>query len=258
MREKAWGGGPLNAIVRLLTVALLVALTVLSAPGIARADSASNNRVADASTSDSYIDAVDLENNSTRNSGRMWTDKSVSTQDVSFSGDASNGESLNTMVGIGDSDFLVIYSALATSEEVTKLPRIPVDVVFVLDFSSSMTWTTDGTKPGKEDGSDSRIAAMIDALNQTIYDLQQDNPQNRIGIVYFNRIGRELLPLTSLEDVDVDDANNDGVPDYLSLATFDIDADGENAAAEVTCNIPGKNGKTSTAKPIPRPISITA
>ena len=55
----------------------------------------------------------------------------------------------------------------------------PADVVFVLDFSASMTWGVDSMSVSQEDGSDSRIQYMVNALNSAIDTLARANPDNR-------------------------------------------------------------------------------
>ena len=56
--------------------------------------------------------------NSTRYNGRVWADKSVSTTDVTFQGDAGS-VTVPIVRGEDASDFLVTYSALATSGQVS-------------------------------------------------------------------------------------------------------------------------------------------
>ena len=73
---------------------------------------------------------------STRYNGRVWVDKSVSSEasvDFEDAGQVTN-----------NSDFLVTYSALATSTNTVGLT--PTDTVFILDLSASMTWGFSGTK----------------------------------------------------------------------------------------------------------------
>ena len=65
-------------------------------------------------------------------SGRVWADKTVTTNDQTFSGD------VGTITVQNDSDFLVTYSALATTQSITGEAQSPLDVVFVVDFSGSM------------------------------------------------------------------------------------------------------------------------
>ncbi len=183
--------------------------------------------------------------NSTRYAGRVWNDKTVSDEDMTFDG-LTNGN-----VSKGDSDFLVTYSLLATSQQITQLPKVPVDVVFVLDFSASMTWGVDKKTVSKSDGSDSRIKYMVDALNNTIDALAKDSDPdhpNRIGIAYFNRVGFTLLPLTELSaenTANVIDQNDDGKRDYVYLSFFSGTSGRDDGEATVTCDI-GEGSYAST------------
>ena len=224
-------------------LALLAAMAML-APGSAFAADGDQpavkfNRLADENTSKTYAESLG-DNNSTRYAGRVWNDKTVSSEDMTFTGQLPGG---SETVEKGSSDFLVTYSVLATSQQVTKLPKVPVDVVFVLDFSASMTWGVDSTTVSRGDGSDSRINYMVDALNSTIDALVKDSdPEhpNRIGIVYFNRTGQTLLPLTELSETNVtgvQDRNNDGEPDYVSLSSFSGTPGQDDGKATVTCYI---------------------
>lgn len=106
-------------LVSLLTVIMLFSLMT---PFAFAAGSAS---VADTSTTTSYSNAFG-DSGSTRYTGRIWTDKTVSTSSMVFTGSNSH------TIDIGNSDFLVAYSALATSSTVTT--ETPVDVSFFAGF----------------------------------------------------------------------------------------------------------------------------
>lgn len=201
-------------------------------------------RQVDADTHNSYTTALG-ESGSTRYNGRVWSDKTVSEDSITFSGtvDGVNKEYTYTVEPSQNEDFLVTFSTLATSTEVTHLPKIPVDVVYVLDFSASMTWGTSAQTVVDE--SSSRIAALVKALNESIYQLQQDNPENRIGVVYFNRIGNVWLDLQKLNGVKPDDNNNDGIPDYFSIQSFTGTQGQDNGEATVQCNFGTANGTTA-------------
>lgn len=231
-------------------VLIVTAFAGLLPQGTLQAEAAvtegTSGHIADVDTTTEY-DRFLGENHSTQYAGRVWTDKSVSTGNVTFSPREGDTESESVTVE-NDSDFLVTYSALATSQQITYLPKIPVDVVFVLDFSASMCWGVDSTEVSQDNGSDSRIKYMVDALNETIHTLAEDNPQNRIGIVYFNRIGHTMLELTELSETNlnnVPDANNDGIPEYLNMSNFIITKAEPKREGEATivCNI--KGGETA-------------
>lgn len=195
-------------------------------------------RQVDADTHNSYTTALG-DSESTRYNGRVWSDKTVSTDSITFSGIV--GEEQKTYTYTADpaqnEDFLVTFSTLATSTEVTHLPKIPVDVVYVLDFSASMTWGVDSqTVVTTNDPEGSRIQALVDALNLSIYQLQQDNSKNRVGVVYFNRIGNTWLELTELGDNKPEDQNKDGIPDYFTIQTFTGTEGKDDGEAVVQCN----------------------
>lgn len=106
-------------------------------------------------------------------SGRVWADKTVTTADQTFSGD------VGTIIVQNDSDFLVTYSALATTQSITGEAQSPVDVVFVVDFSGSMI------SNGMDNGQ-SRLANLLDALNSSIKTLMEANEYNRVAVVCYS------------------------------------------------------------------------
>lgn len=72
-----------------------------------------------------------LAKDTTENIGRIWTDKTVSTEDMEFEGTNHKGE-------IGDSQFLVALSALSSTSNTVTTSSKPLDIVLVLDVSGSM------------------------------------------------------------------------------------------------------------------------
>lgn len=225
---------------------LAVILSVLTVCVFAGAEAALANtdgafdRVADTDTSGKYVDILgDANTLSTRYAGRVWTDKSVSAEEsITFTGQGDDGQSSGSFEfsKASDADFLVTYSAMATSQQIIELPQIPVDVVFVLDFSASMTWGINSTTVSSPDGSDSRIKAMVDAMNQTIDALAKANPENRIGIVVFNAHAQEMLQLTKLTS---ENLSNVEEGNYLSLESFSGTEGEDNGESTVVCHIDG-------------------
>ena len=121
---------------------------------------ASSVPASDADTRGTYTDANALGPvTSTQFDGRVWTDKSVSTKDISFSGDAGQD---NTIKLSADGDFLVTYSALATTTSIAGQSNVPVDVVFVVDTSASME-------------NNNRASNLASALNESIEELMGMN-----------------------------------------------------------------------------------
>lgn len=151
-------------------------------------------------------------------------------------------------VEIGDSDFLVTYSAMATStvEEQTT----PVDVVFVLDFSASMNWGVDSQEVTETSSNEaakkaSRLYSMVNALNTAVGRLVEANEDNRIGVAVFNGTAYEMMPLTTAKDIagKVEDGN------YFSITSFQLkekkEGDKQEADATVCCNYNDKEIATA-------------
>lgn len=128
--------------------------------------------------------------NSTQYNGRVWTDKSVSKTDVTFGG--GDAGSVTVPIGTGDdaSDFLVTYSALATSQKVSGESNVPVDVVFVIDLSGSMS-----NDESYMNNRQKRIQNLVTALNASINELMDMNSENRIGVVGYSSTATTILPL---------------------------------------------------------------
>lgn len=248
-------GGTFKAMGALMALLSVLAVCVFAGAEMALANTdGATNYVADASTADAYKDIFGMpgtagsETISTRYSGRVWADKSVSAGDsVTFSGVDENGSATShSLEKKYNGDFLVTYSAMATSQEITQLPKIPVDVVFVLDFSGSMNWgqssqeTVEGT-PAEAQAA-SRLQAMVDSLNTTIATLVEDNPENRIGIAVFNGTASTLLKLTSASEMT-------GVSngEYLEITRFVPNDSGTKREADATvrCNINGESADTA-------------
>lgn len=194
-----------------------------SAP--ARTATAGAVRTADGDTTDAYTLG---EPDSTRYDGRVWVDKSVSAEDsVGF----GNGKTVQN-----NSDFLVTYSALATSTVVQG--GSPVDVVFVLDLSTSMCWGTQTDKVTTKN--DSRIYAMVQALNESIDTFVKASDKNRIAISVFNGTGSVLMGLTETGDIKKQIQSGEN---YITLTNFDE----AKERATIQCNMVSGKPKVTTA-----------
>lgn len=77
--------------------------------------------------------------NSTENVGRIWTDKTVQTDDITLSpSDITLSPSDITVNKDPNADFLVGLSALSSTSNLTSTSSKPLDIVLVLDVSGSM------------------------------------------------------------------------------------------------------------------------
>ena len=85
--------------------------------------------VSDPSTVDTWNQVV---KDSTENIGRIWTDKTVLTEDIQLEGGS------RPSVKKGDSDFLVGLSALSSTSNTVKTVSRPLDIVLVVDTSGCL------------------------------------------------------------------------------------------------------------------------
>ena len=122
---------------------------------------------------------------STRYNGRVWADKTVYDKNVLI---GESGE-VTGEVAIGDDDFLISYSLLSATTVVSGQSVVPLDVVFVIDFSSSMA-------------EDMKIEQTVVALNQAVKTLMNGHPDTRIGVVTYGTKAEVLLPLDHYDKVE--------------------------------------------------------
>ena len=112
-------------------VTLLLSVTILFGMS-GTTVSAAAGAVADDTTVNHWHDSI-AQDDTTRNIGRIWTDKSVSAGNISV-----NNAGTKTIEKKGDSDFLVGLSALSSAAKVMGQSAVPLDIVLVLDVSGSM------------------------------------------------------------------------------------------------------------------------
>lgn len=167
----------------LLAMALALALVCLGG-SFAFADDEGGNRsmrgaasVADPSSMDDWAVILGGETPNTANIGRIWTDKTVSTDTIT----TSSGSVINR----GSSAFITALSALSSTSNVKSSSTTPLDIVLVLDASGSMDDSMDdGTK---------RIDALKSAANDFVTTIAEQNQgisdsskQHQVSIVKFS------------------------------------------------------------------------
>lgn len=148
------------------------------------AENAARTATADNVTINNWHDANALDD-STKNVGRIWTDKSVSAGDVTLTSREKESGTATIKKGAG-SDFLVGLSALSSTAKITGQTTVPLDIVLVLDVSGSMDdpmGSADRTK--RIDALKAAVNSFIDG-SATVNDQRADkNKQNRIAVVKF-------------------------------------------------------------------------
>ena len=170
-----------NAIIAFM---LALAVLLLAGGGVAFAEgeegqgstgeASSATTVADDST---IWDWEGLLENTTQNIGRIWTDKSVSTSDMT-----KDDITVNKAEG---SDFLTALTALSSTSNLSSTSTTPLDIVMVLDASGSMDYSMgsgDSTK---------RIKALQNAANSFIDTIAVQNAgldeskQHQVSLIKF-------------------------------------------------------------------------
>lgn len=254
---------------RLFAVIMVICMFLTVFPTSAFADenastvgtTPTKSTVVDTDTKDNYNEVLGAAN-STEYDGRVWVDKSVSNEDISFT--KENEDEAFNVEKSDDENFLVTYSALANTSGLQIVPEDKVsDTIFVLDFSMTMNRNMDNTNPSLAgvstvDGAfleDTRIYTMLNAMDETIETLRKANSENRVGIVTFYGDAKVLLPLTKLGEVGAvvgptgDTVDNKTVnyttPNkYFSILGYK-GHDGNNNKSWVQCNITGNINELS-------------
>ena len=136
---------------------------------------AAKTTVADNVTINKWHDSEALDD-STKNVGRIWTDKSVSKGNIVL---MKSEEDSKTITKNKDSDFLVGLSALSSTAKIMGQTTVPLDIVLVLDVSGSMD-------------DQGKMTTLKNAVNNFIDKSAEENEnkpankQNRISLVKFS------------------------------------------------------------------------
>ena len=141
--------------------------------------------IADASTMGDWSGVVE---NTTQNIGRIWTDKTVSTNDIGISG------AMSATVSKGDSDFITALSMLSSTSNIASTSTTPLDIVLVLDASGSMDDDMTGGK--RIDALKNAANAFIDEIATQNASISDASKQHQVSIVKFageksNKVGND-------------------------------------------------------------------
>ena len=195
----------------LLAVSMIVSVFPLTASATGdptETSQSSASAVADADTRYTYQSIFDLDN--TRYDGRIWTDKTVSTGDLTYTGNVrelgdDQYHDINQVVvekGEGE-DLLVSYSALASTTTVLSETDAPIDLVLVLDLSP-MSNSVSG-----------KLDSMLRAVESAAAHMMELNENNRVAIVAYSSQAVTLLPLGHYSSITM---TRDGAPPSQATA----------------------------------------
>ncbi len=178
---------------RLLSLALCLAmvLSLVPVPMFTAQAAAAAETVADPGTADTWESMMGTDSDGNRYAGRVWADKSVYTDGQTARLNSSNNVGSAFTVDLADDEaFQVVFSVLGSSMTTTTSTSTtgPMDVVLVLDTSTSMDDYTDGNV--------TRLQKVIEAANVLIDDLLTIH-NVRIAIVTYNADSETVLPLTA-------------------------------------------------------------
>lgn len=143
---------------------------------------AAKTTVADNVTINKWHDSEALDD-STKNVGRIWTDKSVSTGNVTLTNKSGDTKTIKKGPKSYDdktnSDFLVGLSALSSTAKIMGQTTVPLDIVLVLDVSGSMN------DQGKMTTLKTAVNSFIDTTAAENDKRSDTNKQSRISLVKF-------------------------------------------------------------------------
>ncbi len=188
---KKVNAGKLTRRILAAALGLVVAGSLLWKPSVA-ADSA-KTVVADNRTLNTW-DTVNFAQD-TKNTGRIWTDKSVSTDTIELRYGATAGTQISKTEG---SDFLVALSAMSSTSTLTTTVSKPLDIVLVLDVSGSM----------EQDVTSYRYTPVYNVRTSSEYYIQLGNTWQRVSYSsyrgnwgYGSSYNRTVVvPMTSADD----------------------------------------------------------
>lgn len=167
-------------------VTLLLSVTILFGMS-GTTVSAATGAVADDTTVNHWHDSI-AQDDTTKNIGRIWTDKSVSAGNIVMKKPDNSGT--KTIEKNGDSDFLVGLSALSSAAKIMGQSTVPLDIVMVLDVSGSMD------DDNKMNTLKTAVNSFIDETAKTNSERSNENLRSRISLVKFagdktNKVGND-------------------------------------------------------------------
>lgn len=163
---------------KVLSVFMAVVILIGMLPTfVFNASAAASNitKTSDSSTVNDWRIFFDPNVKDTTWAGAVWSDKSVFKSVKDYT-DATNESDDNLNLSIGENNFLVSLSAIASSKSIEGYSTLPTDTILVLDLSGSMN-VDEGTDP---------YVTMVSSANNAIDKLLSLNANNRVGVVAYS------------------------------------------------------------------------
>ena len=132
---------------------------------------------------------------SSRDTGRIWTDKSVSKENVTLTGDVGR-VTINKTEG---ADFLVGLSALSSASSLATTTSKPLDIVLVLDVSGSMKENLNSYEEVYQLDREENYYVLVDGEYRRVRYSDGGYGQQR-GWYYGDYYRTYVTPMTSAED----------------------------------------------------------
>ncbi|MCL2492213.1 MAG: hypothetical protein FWE87_05645, partial [Coriobacteriia bacterium] len=207
------------------------------------------NKLSDPDTSNSSVvfDTTTMEN------GRLWVDKSVNADGAPI---YDSDGSLNETIVPEPDEFMVTLSALSEAYAINAIFE-PIDAVFIVDVSGSMTYGFEGDTEGAT--GERRIDALAEALNEAFTILMEANSENRVAVVaYGGESGRRphSYPVLGLDRYSVPSGESFfSVSVQLGETYFDVN---ENIVAASGAVVPSTSIHVNGGTPTQRGIAAGA
>ena len=172
----------------LLTLALLFTVLVpvsayAEGETTAAQGTANSKTISDPNTFDAWV-YTQAYNNAT--TGRIWADKTVEEEQITFTGDLKGQDPIKVPTTKG-ADFLVALSALSSHASTTTTDTKPLDVVLVLDASGSMDDSMgNGDTTKRITALQNAVNAFIDNTAEKNEGIADENKKIRLSIVKFS------------------------------------------------------------------------
>lgn len=243
---------------RLLALVVTMALVLSFMPSVAltanaaitTADMVKYSKVVDPYTIHNWKQYFGPDVMSTEYTGGVWSDKSVFNSFADYltaegvtSFDGPNGSAVSNavmeMLATDSANFLVTMSAITANKSISGSSSAPMDTMLVLDVSGSMQ------------GDDA--IAVVQATNQAIKTLLDQNVNNRIGVVLYSgnhergnsqtSTASVLLPLGRYTTTNTMAVAGSTIPAYLTIS-----GSGDSQTVSVASSV--DNGSAADSKTV--------